>query len=82
MREDMIVESSARKDNGGGCSAAVPTAGAGVIFDAYLLFEISERNVSGADDDNVTAAGSVWTMAVISFLATLKLNISRRKEGN
>ena len=27
-------------------------------------------------------AGSVWTMAVISFLATLKLNISRRKEGN
>ena len=80
MREDMIVEqayldSSARKDNGGGCSAAVPTAGAGVIFDAYLLFEISERNVSGADDDNVTAA-------VISFLATLKLNISRRKEGN
>ena len=72
MREDMIVEqayldSSARKDNGGGCSAAVPTAGAGVVFDAYLL---------------VTAAGSVWTRALISFLATLRLNISRRKEGN
>jgi len=78
MREDKIVEqacldSSARKYKGGGCSATVPTAGAGV--------EISV-NVSGAGDDDVTVAGSVWTMAVISFLASLKLNISRRREGN
>jgi hypothetical protein len=97
MREDKIVEqvyldSFARKCIGSGCSAAVAKAGDGVVFDAYLHFNvsgissassgISVRDVSGAGDDDVTAAGSVWTMAVISFLATLKLNNSRRKEGN
>jgi hypothetical protein len=40
-------------------------------------FTLRPVEVVGAFD-----AGSVWAMAVTSFFATLKLNISRRKEGN
>ena len=52
------------------------TAGAGVVFGAKLNFDVSARNVSGAGEDDVTAAGSGWTMASASFLATLKLDAS------
>jgi hypothetical protein len=54
----------------------VVTVGAGVLFGANLNFDISARNVSDAGDDDVTAAGSGWTMASASFLASLKLDIS------
>ena len=58
----------------------VATAGAGVVFLANLNFDISARNVGGTGDADVTAAGSSRRVASASFLTTLTLNISWRKE--
>ena len=76
MEEHAYLDSTASKSNDGGCSAAVATMSAGVVFGAKLNFDISARNVSDTGDANLTAAGSGWTMASASFLTCSKLNIS------
>ena len=76
MEEHAYLDSTASKSNDGGCSAAVATMSAGVVFGTNLNFNISARNVSDTGDANLTAAGSGWTMASASFLTCLKLNIS------